>query len=106
LFYNRVVPFIYLSPHLDDVTLSCGGLVWEQVQAGEQVEIWTICAGDPPPGALSPYAEELHHRWGYGIEAIAERRIEDIHNLNKGPGSLARQRGCPYFSDQHLLARC
>ena len=74
------MPYFYLSPHLDDVSLSCGGLVWEQVQAGEQVEIWTICAGDPPPGSLSHYAEELHWRWGYGRKAIAERRIEDKHS--------------------------
>ena len=74
------MPNIYLSPHLDDLSLSCGGLVWEQVQAGEQVEIWTLCAGDPPPGSISTFAEELHHRWGYGREAVAERRIEDINS--------------------------
>ena len=70
--------WIYLSPHLDDVALSCGGLVWEQSRAGDSVSIWTICAGDPPPGPLSPFAESLHSRWKTGRQAIERRRSEDI----------------------------
>jgi LmbE family N-acetylglucosaminyl deacetylase len=70
--------WIYLSPHLDDVALSCGGLVWEQAQAGEQVEIWTICAGDPPHGPLSPFAQGLHQRWETGEGAAGRRRAEDL----------------------------
>ena len=75
--YNILMPIIYLSPHLDDVALSCGGLVWHQVQAGELVEIWTICAGDPPSSDLSPFAAELHTRWELGMDAVAKRREED-----------------------------
>ncbi len=70
--------WIYLSPHLDDAALSCGGLIWEQAQAGDRAEIWTICAGDPPPGPLSPFAEFLHARWQTGREAVALRRQEDL----------------------------
>jgi LmbE family N-acetylglucosaminyl deacetylase len=70
--------WIYLSPHFDDVALSCGGLVWEQRQAGESVESWTICAGDVPPGPLSAFAEQLHTRWETSQNAPAERRAEDI----------------------------
>jgi LmbE family N-acetylglucosaminyl deacetylase len=69
--------WIYISSHLDDVALSCGGLVWEQAQAGDATAIWTICAGDPPEGPLSPFAEELHARWGTGREAARLRRLED-----------------------------
>ncbi len=69
--------WIYLSPHLDDVVLSCGGWVWEQIQRGEPVEIWTICAGDPPSQPLTPYAEMLHQRWQTGPEADRLRREED-----------------------------
>jgi LmbE family N-acetylglucosaminyl deacetylase len=72
--------WIYLSPHLDDVTLSVGGLVWEQTAAGEKVGIWTICGGDPPPGDLSPFAAAIHQRWGVGPEAIGARRTEDIES--------------------------
>lgn len=70
--------WIYLSPHLDDAALSCGGLIWEQTQRGDRVEIWTICAGDPPAGELSPFAAELHQRWQIGVEAVARRREEDL----------------------------
>jgi len=70
--------WIYLSPHLDDVALSLGGLIWEQVSAGQRVSIWTVCGGDPPPGDFSPFAEALHERWAVGCAAIAERRAEDI----------------------------
>jgi LmbE family N-acetylglucosaminyl deacetylase len=69
--------WIYLSPHYDDAVLSCGGLIWEQVRAGETIEIWTIFSGDPPPGALSPYAMEHHERWGVAGSLIELRRSED-----------------------------
>ncbi|MCB9136046.1 MAG: PIG-L family deacetylase [Anaerolineales bacterium] len=70
--------WIYLSPHIDDAVYSCGGLIWEQTQAGDSVEIWTVCAGDPPPGPLSPFAQKLHHRWGTGAAAGQVRRAEDL----------------------------
>ena len=69
--------WVYLSPHLDDIVLSCGGMVWQQVQAGAQVEIWTIFSGDAPAGELAPFARELHERWGTGPQASAVRRAED-----------------------------
>lgn len=68
---------IYISPHLDDVALSCGGLVWEQVQAGNRVQIWTICAGDPPKEGISQFAQGLHRRWGAGESVYEVRRTED-----------------------------
>ena len=70
--------WVYLSPHFDDVALSCGGLVWEQAQSGVLVSIWTICAGDPPPGDLSPFAQMLHARWEAGQNAPMQRKGEDI----------------------------
>jgi LmbE family N-acetylglucosaminyl deacetylase len=70
--------WVYLSPHFDDVALSCGGLVWEQIQAGEEVQVWTVCAGEVPAGQLSPFVEELHARWQVGSAAITYRRREDI----------------------------
>lgn len=70
--------WIYLSPHLDDAVLSCGGLIWSQSAAGERAAIWTLCAGDPPEGGLSDYARSLHARWEYGSDAVYRRREEDI----------------------------
>jgi len=55
---------IYLSPHFDDVVLSCGAQIWDRVQRGEKVLVATICAAPPPPATgLSPYAASLHKRW-------------------------------------------
>jgi len=68
---------IFLSPHLDDAIYSCGGTLWQQRQQGHPVEIWTIFAGDPS-GDLTPFAHDLHTRWGVGNEAVKPRRMEDI----------------------------
>lgn len=70
--------WIFLSPHLDDAVLSCGGWIHQRTQTGDAVEIITICAGDPPPGDFSPLAEELHARWGSRTGAIELRRGEDL----------------------------
>jgi LmbE family N-acetylglucosaminyl deacetylase len=76
---QRDMRWIYISPHFDDAVLSCGGLIWEQTHTGIPVEIWTICAGDPPPGPISPFAQAMHDEWqtGNGPETVALRRIED-----------------------------
>lgn len=71
-------PTIYLSPHLDDVTLSCGGQVYRQTREGQPVLIVTITAGDPPRDALSGYAQSLHDRWALATDAVAARRAEDL----------------------------
>jgi LmbE family N-acetylglucosaminyl deacetylase len=70
--------WIYISPHFDDAALSCGGLVWEQAQAGDNVSVWTVCAGKPPTGEFSPLAIELHTRWEADQNATEERRLEDL----------------------------
>lgn len=76
--------WIFLSPHYDDAVFSCGGGIWELRQAGEEVEVWTICGGQPPPAAMSsPYVQELHRRWGFGVEAVARRRAEDAEALSQ-----------------------
>lgn len=71
--------WIYLSPHLDDAVLSCGGLIWEQTHTGIPVEIWTICAGDPPSQELSEMAAGLHQKWGGSspLDTVRLRRSED-----------------------------
>jgi LmbE family N-acetylglucosaminyl deacetylase len=71
--------WIYISPHFDDAVLSCGGLIREQTNKGIPVEIWTICAGDAPPGPLSLLALDCHRQWGLGSaeEVVAARRLEN-----------------------------
>ena len=73
---------VYISPHLDDAVLSCGGRIWQQVQTGEHVLVVTIFAGTPAPSvSLSPFAQELHTRWGHLADAAIKRRDEDLAAL-------------------------
>lgn len=71
--------WIFISPHFDDAALSCGGLIWEQSRKGMPVEIWTVCAGDPPPGLPSTQAAAIHQDWGFtsAEQAVASRRLEN-----------------------------
>lgn len=71
--------WIYISPHLDDAVLSTGGLIYDQTRNGERVEIWTLICGFPPTAELTPFAQVLHHLWGFSSaeETIRSRRVED-----------------------------
>ena len=77
--FNDTMRWIYISPHFDDAVLSCGGLIWEQTHSGIPVEIWTVMAGDPPPGPVSDLITRVHTDWNTGTpqETVALRRIED-----------------------------
>lgn len=76
--------WVILSPHFDDAVLSCGGFIWDQVRAGRDVVVWTICAGVPDAGEpLSPFAQKLHERWQTGLEAVNIRLLEDGEALQR-----------------------
>jgi len=68
---------LYLSPHLDDVVLSCGGLIRKQTLAGERVLVVTLFAGIPSYEHLSPFARFLHLTWGNPPDLVGLRRLED-----------------------------
>jgi len=68
---------LYLSPHLDDVVLSCGGLIRKQTLAGERVLVATLFAGIPSYEHLSPFARSLHLLWGRHPDPMGHRRQED-----------------------------
>jgi LmbE family N-acetylglucosaminyl deacetylase len=67
----------YISPHLDDAVFSCGGVMLRQSSQGDEVVVLTICAGDPPQETFSPFAMQLHRRWGEERSPIDLRREED-----------------------------
>ncbi len=70
--------WVFLAPHFDDVVLSVGGLVWELTTRGDKVEIWTICAGDPPHGKdLTDYARMLHVFWELGENDVPFLRSQE-----------------------------
>ncbi len=75
---EAVLHWIYLSPHFDDVVLSCGGMIAEQTRRGERVEIWTVCGGFPDPRRpLPPFARQMHAELGVGANLVSLRRAED-----------------------------
>ena len=78
---NRHYRHIYLSPHPDDVALSCGGSVGLQTACGLKALVITVFAGIPPhehqPGG---FATQTHQRMGLPAspqEAVQARRRED-----------------------------
>ena len=69
---------IFLSPHLDDVPLSCGGLLAQLTRRRQPVAVITLFAGLPGADApLSPFAQSHHRRWGNLQAAYRIRRAED-----------------------------
>ncbi|WP_420640734.1 PIG-L deacetylase family protein [Candidatus Leptofilum sp.] len=70
---------IYLSPHLDDAALSCGGRIYLETAVSHPVLIVTPMAGSPALGVqLSDFAQELHQRWELPQAAVRTRRAEDV----------------------------
>jgi LmbE family N-acetylglucosaminyl deacetylase len=75
---------VYLSPHLDDAVLSCGGAIHRQVVAGDRVLVLTLLAGDAAVHGVSTpseFALVQHGYWGNPPRPIALRRAEDAAAL-------------------------
>ena len=77
---NIPMRWIYLSPHLDDAVLSCGGITAKQRKAGIPVEIWNWMSGIPAENIpLSDLARSVHAGWELASakEALGARLAED-----------------------------
>ena len=73
---------IFISPHLDDAALSCGGGIARLVHSGASVGVVTVFTADPPLGApLSALARRSHASWGLGDQPFSARRAEDLAAL-------------------------
>jgi LmbE family N-acetylglucosaminyl deacetylase len=76
---------IYLSPHLDDAVLSCGGAIHRQATDGDPVLVITFLTGEAAAhgvtGILSPFALLQHRYWGDPPYPMALRRAEDVAAL-------------------------
>lgn len=74
--------YLYLSPHFDDVALSCGGQIFRRTAIGDSVLVVTLTGAEPPGGPLSDTVESLHRRWADSLgqtpaAMVARRRAED-----------------------------
>ncbi len=68
---------LYLSPHLDDAALSCGGQIAARVRAGQRVRVITVFAGDEPAEPPSGLVRRLHADFGLSSGVVSARRAED-----------------------------
>jgi LmbE family N-acetylglucosaminyl deacetylase len=74
-----VAVHLFLSPHLDDVVLSCGGLIHRLSERGERVIILTVMAGAPVDDLPeTPALRAINARWSSARQHVAERRAEDV----------------------------
>ena len=102
---------LFLSPHYDDIALSCSGTVALLAAAGARPEIAVVFGAEPDPGQpLSAFASELHRRWGLSTDqVIQERRREEsaaaslLGAVSTSLGwSDAIYRGTSYQNDEQL----
>ena len=65
---------IFISPHFDDVALSCGGLL----AASPKDRTWLVTVfTSPDQKNFSPLATSLHQQWGTEKGASVQRQAED-----------------------------
>ena len=77
---QRDVPWIFLSPHLDDAVFSCGGLLSYLAEQGVPTKIVTIFSNQvSDPTQFTEYARSLHTRWGTGDDPYRIRKQEDTN---------------------------
>lgn len=73
---------IFLSPHFDDIALSCGGMAARLSKMGARCLGVTVCAAPAPEGfPLSAFAQSLHQLWesasGTTVRAVNDVRREE-----------------------------
>ncbi|MBC8160275.1 MAG: PIG-L family deacetylase [Roseiflexaceae bacterium] len=76
---------IYLSPHLDDAALSCGGAIARHSTRGARVLVVTLCTAVPPAeGPFSEFAAAMHSRWNLPADQVVATRLhEDAQALER-----------------------
>jgi LmbE family N-acetylglucosaminyl deacetylase len=105
---------IFLSPHYDDIALSCGGTAAVLSAEGRTPEVALIFGEHPDPAQpLTAFARQLHHQWGMSAdEVISGRRAEErMASVALGtcdrllPFRDAIYRGERYLSDDDLFGK-
>lgn len=81
--------WLFISPHLDDAVLSCGGLIHQLTSNGTHCTNITITAGIPDKDTSSGLMDEVQSQWEMvdPIEAVKARLLEDI-SANELLGSI------------------
>jgi len=71
--------WVFISPHLDDAALSCGGLISHLTTHGFSCINITVTAGIPELTIKSPLIDEVQNQWKLNdsAEAVKLRKVED-----------------------------
>jgi LmbE family N-acetylglucosaminyl deacetylase len=72
---------LFVSPHLDDAVLSCGGLLAALRARSVDAVVATVFTAMPNPIHPSPLAREFHSACGLGGDGAEVRRREDQRAL-------------------------
>jgi LmbE family N-acetylglucosaminyl deacetylase len=108
---NAMAAALFLSPHYDDVALSCGGTVALLADRGTDTTVVTIFGGEVIDDVLGDFARWKHSRWGLkDMDAVrVQRQAEDAAaTATLGAGSRwlgfpdAIYRGDRYAADREL----
>lgn len=66
---------VYLSPHLDDAALSCGGAI---AASPARTLVITLCTAPPPPDTVfNAVAVEFHAEWGLAPDEVLRVRLAE-----------------------------
>ena len=102
----------FLSPHYDDIALSCGGTATLLAEGGHCPEIVVVFGAESEPGVpLSPYAAAMHRSWGFDATEVNARRRAEEQAASMVMGTTFRAlpfrdaiyRGEAYLSDRDLF---
>lgn len=72
---------LFVSPHLDDVALSCGGTVALLRNRGREVTVVTLFVGEIPNAERSEFAEQTIRLWGGHPTPLELRMSEEMAAL-------------------------
>lgn len=92
--WSSINKFIFVSPHYDDIVLSCAATVIELIERNFKCEITTICGGIPEEGyvpsqiACEYIAEDLglgedQIKREHCLQLLSLRKIEDLQAMKK-----------------------
>ncbi len=105
---------LFISPHYDDIALSCGGTAALVAEAGKDAVVALLFGDHPDPDQpMTPFADHMHAEWGMSAdEVIAGRRAEEAESSRiLGlrdvflPFRDAIYRGDNYLNDEQLFGK-
>ena len=103
----------FLSPHYDDVSISCGGTAALLAAHDVAPEVVIVFSEDDVAGSRTPFADEQHARWGLtdATVGLGRRREESAAATILGtvvrllPFADAIYRGNRYLNDDQLFGQ-